>query len=403
MNNALEKQLKLRWRYLLVGIVMMLFLGLIYAWSVLRVPLEAEFGWTSTQSSLTFSISMTMFCVGGMISGITTSKYGARLTITIAAILFAAGFGFASAIQTLIGIYITYGVLCGLGCGMGYNSVIGTIIKWFPDKQGLASGFTLMGFGFGSMVLGTIVASLITDFGWRTTFVMLAISMAILFFIGSIILKAPPKEFAKELSSSGKTIKPSYEDVDYKIMLKRRNFWVFFCWAIAVSSAGLIIMNISAQYANTILGGDLTQAAAVAGIISITNGIGRVMFGRLYDLKGYKLSMLTDVILYIVAGALLLITNETQSAVMLIVAFIVSGFAYGGISPNISAFCMNFFGKANYSLNYSIIYLNLLVASFLGPMLGANSYSTSFMFMIAFGIVGFILTMLIKQNSNKAQ
>ncbi len=398
MDEALKRKLSIRWFYLAVGIVLMLFLGLIYAWSVFRMPLEQEFNWSSAESSVTFSISMMMFCIGGLISGILTSKKGAKVTLRCCATCLAVGFIGASKINTLMGIYITYGGLCGFGVGLGYNAIIGTILKWFPDKQGLISGVILMGFGFGSMVLGTVGAQMILAFGWRNTFFCFGVAFAIIFLLASVLIQIAPDSLSKILEQSGKQARPAIEELDYKQMLRRKNFWLFFFWAICVSSAGMMIMNISATYANLLLGDNLTRAATIAGIISITNGIGRVCIGQLFDWKGYRVTMMADVLLYILAGALLLCSFMTMNVAILVIAYIVSGFAYGGISPNISAFTSYFFGRKNFTLNYSIAYLNLLVASFLGPLFAADQYNVIFMGMIGLALIGFVLTFCIQKN-----
>ena len=153
----LERNKQLRWLYLALGVGLLLCLGLIYAWSVFRAPLEAEFGWSKAQTSVTFSISMMMFCLGGLASGMLTGRKGPRFTLTACALFLLAGFAMASRIHTLPGIYVSYGGFCGFGVGLGYNATISTIMRWFPDKQGLVSGITLMGFGFGGMLLGTLV------------------------------------------------------------------------------------------------------------------------------------------------------------------------------------------------------------------------------------------------------
>ena len=91
---------------------------------------------------------MVMFCLGGLVSGIITERKGARWTLSFCALCLAAGFFGASRISTLTGIYLTYGVCCGFGVGLGYNASISTIVKWFPDKQGLISGIALMASGW---------------------------------------------------------------------------------------------------------------------------------------------------------------------------------------------------------------------------------------------------------------
>lgn len=149
MEAMFHTQRQIRWLYLLLSVVLLLCLGLIYAWSIFRVPLESEFGWSKAETSITFSISMMMFCLGGVVSGVLTERRGVRTTLILCAVLLAAGFMSASGVHSLWGIYAAYGGLAGLGAGLGYNAVISTIVKWFPDRQGFVSGMSLMGFGFG--------------------------------------------------------------------------------------------------------------------------------------------------------------------------------------------------------------------------------------------------------------
>lgn len=228
MKALIMQQKRRRWAYLILSVFLLLFLGLIYAWSVFRVPLEQEFGWSKSGTSLTFSISMIMFCLGGLISGVLTARKGMRTTLILAAVLLASGFGLASQITSLMGIYLTYGGMAGLGVGLGYNAVISTIMRWFPDKQGLVSGIALMGFGFGAMILGTAGASLIVLAGWRMTFLLIAASYAVVIALAIVILRPPDADFTAALSESLPKGKAAREEIGWQDMLRRRSFWLFF-------------------------------------------------------------------------------------------------------------------------------------------------------------------------------
>jgi len=303
MTALIIQQKQRRWAYLVLSVFLLLFLGLIYAWSVFRIPLEQEFGWSKSGTSLTFSISMVMFCLGGLISGVLTARKGMRITLVLAALLLVSGFGLASQITSLMGIYLTYGGMAGLGVGLGYNAAISTIMRWFPDKQGLVSGIALMGFGFGAMILGTAGASLISLAGWRMTFLLIAASYAVVIALAVVILRPPDADFTAALSGALPKGKEAREEIGWQDMLRRQSFWLFFLWAILLSAAGLSIINISAGYAGTFVGGNLTQAAAIAGVISIANGAGRVLAGQLFDSKGYKVTMYTVSVVYLAAAA----------------------------------------------------------------------------------------------------
>jgi OFA family oxalate/formate antiporter-like MFS transporter len=388
MTDSFAAAKRIRWGYAGMGVVILLFLGLIYAWSVFRVPLEQEFGWAKSETSITFSISMMMFCLGGLASGVVTGKRGPRFTLICCAVFLAIGFIAASRISSLLGIYITYGGFCGFGVGLGYNATISTVLKWFPDKQGLVSGIALMGFGFGGMVLGTLGASMITTLGWRTTFMYFGIAFGIIMIAGAFLLRSAKEDFLSKLSTQGKHKAFCVENIDYHQMLRRKNFWLYFIWAIILSAGGLAILNISTSYAGTFLGDNLTQAAAIAGIISIANGIGRVIFGGVFDLKGYRFTMFAVCATFIAAGVLLILAEMTTNIYLLSIAFLVVGLAYAGVVPTNSAYIAYFFGQKNYSLNFSLINLNLIFASYLGPWCANGDYMTTFMIIIVFAIIG---------------
>lgn len=394
----LERSKKLRWLYLALGVGLLLCLGLIYAWSVFRAPLEAEFGWSKAQTSVTFSISMMMFCLGGLASGMITGRKGPRFTLAGCALFLFTGFAMASRIHTLPGIYVSYGGFCGFGVGLGYNATISTIMRWFPDKQGLVSGVTLMGFGFGGMLLGTLGAGLITALGWRPTFLIFAVAFAAIMLLGAALLRTAEDAFVEAVATGGKK-KDAVEELPWRDMLRRRNFWICFLWAVILSAAGLAIINESTPYAASFVDGDLTRAAAIAGSVSIANGVGRVLSGQLFDAAGYRTTMLSVSVLYAAASAALIVSLQTGSLPVLMAAFLLVGLAYGGVPPMNSAFVAYFFGRRHYALNFSIINMNLIAASYLGPLCGGGSYMTTFIAILVFAAAGAVLTLMVRKPS----
>ena len=141
------KQLN-RWVYAIAGVIVLLFAGLVYAWSVLSTPIAAEFtAWTKAQLSLTFTLVMIFFCIGSLLCGLLSGRLSAKNAVRLGAALFLAGFFLASRCHSPLTLYLGFGVLCGLGSGLSYNAVMSTMVRWFPDKPGLISGVLLMGFG----------------------------------------------------------------------------------------------------------------------------------------------------------------------------------------------------------------------------------------------------------------
>ena len=143
-----------RWVYVIVGCVALLLSGLVYAWSVLSGPIAAEFPqWSAAQLSLTFTIVMSFFCIGGLVGGFLAGKVSQKVYLWVSAALFLVGFLLSANIRSLAMLYIGFGVICGFASGFSYNAVLATVGKWFPDKQGLISGILLMGFGISSFLI----------------------------------------------------------------------------------------------------------------------------------------------------------------------------------------------------------------------------------------------------------
>lgn len=387
---------KIRWAYLGLGVVLLLCLGLIYAWSVFRAPLEAEFGWSKSQTSVTFSVSMAMFCLGGLASGVITGRRGPRFTLALCAACLLAGFAGASRINSLPGICVTYGGFCGFGVGLGYNASISTLMRWFPDKQGLVSGIALMGFGFGGMLLGTLGAGLITALGWRSTFLVFAVDFAVIMLAGALLLRPADPAFTEAMGTGGEK-REAAEELSWRDMLRRRNFWLCFVWAVILSAAGLAIINEATTFAAAFVGGDLTRAAALAGLVSIANGVGRVISGQLFDAAGYRTAMLSISALYAAASAVLTAAWRIGSIPVLAAAFLLTGLAYGGVPPTNSAFVADFFGRKHYALNFSLMNLNLIAASCLGPLCGGRGCPGIFAAILVFALAGAVLTLLVKR------
>lgn len=399
MTNTLTRQETTRWLYLAFSVVLLMCLGLIYAWSVFRVPLEQDFGWAKAETSLTFSISMMMFCLGGVVSGIVTAKRGVATTLVACAVCLGAGFGGASQVHSLLGIYVTYGALCGLGVGLGYNATISTAVKWFPDKTGLVSGISLMGFGVGAMVLGTVAASLIESIGWRMTFGGIGLVFGILMLVGALVLRPASPAFIQHMTHGSSAKTQTVEDLSFHTMLRRRNFWLYFAWAALLSAAGLAVINISTAYAGEFVGHNLTEAAALAGIVSIANGVGRVVFGQLFDSKGYKVTMVVITTACFLAGSAFIAADMSRSLPVLVAAFVLIGLMYGGVTPTNSAFTAYFFGRTHYALNFSITNLNLIIASYVGPLCASGEPFFAFVLFLALAVAAFILLCCIRRPS----
>lgn len=400
--------MKTRWLYLAVGAVITLFLGLIYAWSLFVTPIEADLGFTRAETALTFSISISCFSIGNLIGGVLLKKVAPRVTMILAAIFIAAGFIVCTMITSPIGIFLSYGVVLSVGVGFCYITVLNLVNKWFPDKVGTASGTLLMGFGLGGFVLGGIARSLFEVFGWRATFIALAVAFALIIIIGAFILKYPSGEDA--LPEAVKKKRGKRAEIGLELspfeMIRRPVFWIFFIWLILMTASGLAIIGNAATFAEN-LGATVSVSVLATGVVSICNGLGRLLFGTLFDLIGRKLCMLINSLLFVAGTAILLTTAYSGTLAFLFVGFACVGLAYGGVPTTNSALTMSFFGSKSYAVNFSIMALSIIPAALLGPYLSGllltygGGYAVVFLVMLVISALALFLGMAIRKPEEK--
>ena len=394
-----------RWVYAIVGVIVLLFAGLVYAWSVLSTPIAAEFAdWSKAQLSMTFTIVMIMFCIGSLLCGLLTGKLSAKMAVRIGAVLFLLGFFLASRTQSLAMLYIGFGVLCGLSSGLCYNAVMSTMVRWFPDRPGLISGVLLMGFGGGSFIIGKLYQAWtpMEIGGWRASFLVMGIIIFVVLAICSFFFVAPGADFVAPAAKNGKAaVKAAGKEYKPLEMVKKPSFWLYYVWAIALSAAGLALIS---QASSVVWEASASQTAGavatIVGLISICNALGRVLFGGMYDKYGRSLSMQLVNILFIITSGVLILALAAKSVVVVIIGFILGGLAYSGITPTNSAFCRAYFGPANYPVNFSLINSNLIFASFGSTVSGAlfdasGSYNVTFFLIIGLAVVGILCSLAI--------
>lgn len=408
-----------RWLYLGTATIIFLFLGLIYAWSIFRSPFSELFpDWSISQMSLTFTISMIFFCLGGFAGGLMSKKLSVRVRFLISAVMLFVGFFVVSMVNTqnpgasLTMLYIFYGVFGGGGVGVAYNAVIGTLNKWFPDKVGLASGIMLMGFGLGGLVLGSIVNSMIGSMGLLTVFKILGVVIAIVCVAAAFIIKAPTADDSSELAAlAAAAVKtagrapavPVSKDYTAGEMLKTGRFWIFTIWAILLNSAGLLVIN-SAANISVAFGG----TAALGMIVSLFNGAGRIIAGNNFDKFGRKMATIVNNAFMLAAGLLLAVGGMTGKYIFILLGLIFVGLAYGGCPTITSAYINKAFGPANFPTNFSIANFSLIPAATIGPMISSallesagGNYNTNFYAIIGFSVAALVMWVLLNISSAK--
>lgn len=387
-----------RWIYALIGLIVLLFDGMVYAWSVLSMPIAQEYpDWTKAQMSITFTIVMILFCVGCMVGGLLAPKTGARTCLWISAALFLGGFTVASNMHSLPVLYFGFGVICGFASGLAYNAVLETVGKWFPDQQGLISGVLLMGFGISSFAVGKIYQAFTPDTigAWRSSFLALGILTAVALAVCGAFIKKPDERFCPPtIRKKGSYQNPVAMEANSVQMMRTPQFWLYYVWVILLSAAGLAIVSQASGIAREI-GTEISAGtiATVVGLISITNGIGRVIMGGMFDRVGRGAVMQTVNIGFIITGCVLTVALTNKSFPILVLGFLLGGFSYGGVNPTNSAFISSYYGMKNYAMNFSVINTNLIISSLGSTVAGmlydrSQSYMSTYLMLCVLAAVG---------------
>jgi OFA family oxalate/formate antiporter-like MFS transporter len=380
---------------------MLLFLGLIYGWSVFVTPLETEFSWVRSQTSLVFTFSMSSFCIGGFISGLILKRRSAQFVLRMSAVCMLSGFFLSSRVSSLWGIYLSYGVLCGLGVGFGYNAIVGTVAKWFPEKPGLCSGLLLSGYGLGGLLLGTGAAVLISAYGWRTTFLLFCVLFSSVLVVGSLLLRPPTSEEEQTLP------KRQLSESDEKGMTpreaaRRPSFWLLFFWALLLVAVGFSVIGQAVPFAAE-AGATAAVATLASGLISVCNGLSRLLFGSLFDKLGRKKTMLLDTAVLAASIPVLYAASRFSSVPLVIAGFLLLGTGYGGVPALVASSTNHMYGVKYYALNYGAITLHILPAALLGPILSGNirmiygSYAPLFPILLILCVPAAVLAASIKK------
>ncbi|WP_312641699.1 MFS transporter [Hydrogenoanaerobacterium sp.] len=388
---------------LILGLLLMLFSGLLFAWSVFVAPIESEFGWDRAQTSMVFTVSMSVSVVGGMFSGYFTAKKSVRFSLLVAAGLVFVGFLGAVKITTLFGLYLFYGVFSGFGVGVCYNCVLTAVVFWFPQKAGTVTGSLLMAFGLGGLVLGSGATSMINLWGWRTAFLIIGMIYFALLVLAAIVMRIPAAPVAAS-PATGSVSQQAVPDVPPREMVRQLPYQLFVLWVIITGGAGLMIIGHAAPAAIDI-GATSAAAGFVAGVVSIFNGFSRLVWGHLLDRVGPRFTHLL-IGLFLIAGALLSILAFTSGSILLLAAgFSLVGAVYGGTSIAQNHFIRAQYGMKYLGFNYALTNLSTIASSLLGPMVAGmmqtayHSYVPSFLALLAFGTVACVLTALIFRKS----
>lgn len=378
---------------LLAGCVTLLMAGVIYAWSVLKTPVKAEFGWTDTETQMCFTLTLCFFCLGGLLSGLISRRVTLRVRLLAAAVLVIGGFDLSAHAEGRLGLfYLGYGVLTALGVGVVYNAVIACVNGWFADKKGMASGAMMMSFGFSALLMSRAFQALLSGMGWKEIYMLLGTVIGLVIAVSAFVLKNPP---------AVQTAAGTEKDVSTREMLKTGSFWKLFAFFTLLAAVGSTAIGFGRDYFRSV-GMAENAAVTLAGLLAVFNGLGRLFSGWLCDRAGLSRTRMVTSAVAIGAPALALLACVTSSPLLGAVGLCLCGFSYG-FSPTVSAaLAGGFYGMKHFSLNFSVLNLVLIPASFMSTLAGrlyetTGAYQLALIVLTALSVVGLIVNMSIKK------
>ena len=391
------KKQKARWGYLAVGVGAMLFAGILYAWSILKAPLGAEFGWSASALALNFTLAMSFFCIGGLLGAKISGKAGHRAALILAGILAAAGFGLTALLDgsSVALLYLTYGVLAGMGIGIAYNVLIGTVSAWFPDKKGLCSGCLMMGFGASALVLGNAADALFKSaVGWRGAFGILGGAICLALVLAGLALRKP-------VAASKQVCTATEQDCTPGQMLRRPAFWMAFCSISFLAAVGSSVISFARDLALSVQAPE-ALAVCLVGVLSVCNGLGRILTGALFDALGRRKTMLLANLLTMCAAAVTLLAVWLGSLPLCIGGLCLTGLSYGACPTITAAFTSSFFGMKHFSSNMAIMTFTVMGGSLIATVSNkileiTGGYSAAFAMLLALTAVALVLNLGMKQ------
>ncbi len=367
-----------RWIIAFGGILMQIALGAVYAWSVFRIPLTQAYGWTISQVTLAFELAILVLGFAAFAGGLWMRRAGPRPVAILAAVLYGLGTALAGTSHSLTMLYLTYGVIGGIGLGLGYIVPIATLVRWFPDKRGMITGIAVAGFGAGALITAPIAERLlIASVGVSFTFVILGFAYFAIILLSATVMRNPPEGYAPPgFRPSTSSLGAGFDDVYPGLYLPEhallRTWQWYGLWLTLFlnSTAGIAIISQASPMAQEISHVSLAAAAAMVGIVSIANGSGRFLWAWFSDAVGRKAVFLTMFLLQSVA--FLLLSNVSSFVPLVAVLSFLIILCYGGGFGTMPAFATDYFGAKDIGSIYGLMLTAWGAAGVVGPTLIAQ-------------------------------
>lgn len=398
-----------RWVTLCASMLASMCAGFAYAWSVFLKPLVSLFGWTPAEVSLTFTLIMSMAAVTAIFAGKALDYLQPKQVILIGGVLFGGGIACMSLISSLQQLYAC-ALVAGVGLGTVYpGGTMSNAVRFFPDKRGMISGLLTAGYGIGPVLWAPVSVALIARYDVFTTMKILGVVYFLLIAVCSRLVSTAPDNYrptgwtppALSLQQSHGT------DKNWRQMLRDPLFYLVAAALTLGATSGMMLIGHASPIAQELVGISPQAAAAIVGLLAISNTSGRIFWGSISDKLGrYAIVM----ILFALGGLGMLALTSVNSYTVFAGIIALLGLCYGGFLALMAPLTADLFGTKYLGVNFGIMFLTIAVAAYAGPLLvalikaGSGSYTNAFVTAIFINITGFVLFglfILYKKRRNK--
>jgi OFA family oxalate/formate antiporter-like MFS transporter len=348
------------------GFCIQLALGTVYGWSVFLNPLRDQFSAGKVEVNLAFTIALAVLGMTAGFGGQLQRRIGPRASATAAGVLYGAGMLLSGLAPNLATLYLAYGVLGGVGLGLGYIVPLAVLIGWFPDKRGFISGVAVTGFGLGAFIVSPLATELIRTLGVQNTFILLGASYCIIIVAAAQFLRPAPDNF---VPAGGAPSRQQAQATIAGLTLRealRTPYW-YLLWSILALNvtAGAALISVAAPLAQELTQVGPTWAALLVCLISLFNGLGRLTWGTLSDRLGRARTFMAIFVLQAVAFAQM---SALDSYAALSIAAAIIALCYGGGFGTMPAFAADLFGARNAGTIYGAMLTAWSTGAIAGPV-----------------------------------
>jgi OFA family oxalate/formate antiporter-like MFS transporter len=404
---ATSSRLPNRWVLAIAAFCMQLALGAVYAWSVFLNPVISEYKVAKAPANFTFSMALLALGVTAGFGGYLNSRFGPRAIATAAGLIYGLGIilsGFVA--PNLILLYLTYGIIGGIGLGLGYIVALAMLIKWFPDRRGFITGLAVAGFGGGAAITGPIAANfMLKPLGLNNTFVVLGIAYLVIVVGAAQFFRRAPDGYAPP----GWTPRTraldirSVREYTLKEAITSPRWYVLWLILALNVTAGAALISVASPLAQkfTLVSAGVASALVVA--ISIFNGAGRLFWGWVSDFIGRPYTFLSLFVIQIVAFLIVPSVGAGGFAILFILAAFI-GLCYGGGFGTMPAFAADFFGPKNAGTIYGVMLTAWSAGGIVGPLLiAAIDYKTALYIIAGIMLVSCALPFIARAMARQEQ